>query len=277
LKGRVYMKRLLLFFVASALVLSLFGCGAPAANAPVESSAIISEEPSQAPEDSVEIVDAEETEVAAASEENTPVAVANVELVQSVFNAWKSSSYIYVHAACELKNTGTAPVEVGDISFGLLDKDGGILGTLDTNLPVPEIIQPGEVCFAYESYPFDTIKNAKDIAKIEVVWSADVAEEGQELLSFENLKYYKAKDKYGRPKITGYVINSTSNLADDIRIAFGLYDKDGKLLGVMSQSQDFKLEPGKKAAFTVDYPEFGDKKITDKVTEVKGKAFNWSF
>ncbi len=63
------------------------------------------------------------------------------------------------------------------------------------------------------------------------------------------------------------VDNTNKELVDDIRLAAGLYDSEGKLVAVLKESLQVSLNPNNTADFEIFYPNF-PKDIKGKVTEM---------
>jgi hypothetical protein len=72
------------------------------------------------------------------------------------------------------------------------------------------------------------------------------------------------------------VKNSTETKQDDIRLAAGLFDQDGKLVGVLTGSVDVGLNPGGEAGFELSYPEI-PKGAEDRIVTVEVKAYEFNY
>ena len=77
--------------------------------------------------------------------------------------------------------------------------------------------------------------------------------------------------------MTGRVVNTSQENADDIRILIAMLDENDKLLGVYTNSLDVTLAPGKNMGFEVSYPPIEVKGFVNKVKKMVGKSFNWKF
>lgn len=269
------MKKVVFSIVALLLIAALFGCSVPGTSSilPEKSEPEIvtvtpEESESVAPGTPAVFKVEEPDEPSAEPSPSVTPENLQVDVGQSVFRVWKTYSIFQIHIACELINNGNVAAEIETVSFSMLDKDGNILGVYEA-YPVPYIIQPGEYCYAETTEYLDSVKSEKDVAKIEISPSVSVSLGNAELFKLENIKYFK---KAG--KITGYVTNTLPENAESIQIAFGLYDKNKKLIGVMNENVDIKLEPGKKGAFSISYPDIGPGKVYNNITEVRGLSFN---
>ena len=196
---------------------------------------------------------------------------ANAEITQTAFKVWESYDMVTAHGAVEIKNTGDVPIKLGDISISFVGKDDSIVESMSMILPVPEILQPGEVAYASDSTYPDGIK-PDDLVDIEANIDFDATEETGQILAVNDLNI---KDEEEGVKVTGRVENVSDKNADDVRVAIGLLDKDGKLLGVLTTSEDVTLAPGKTLGFSTNYPELNIK--ADEVATMEGKSYNWSW
>ncbi|MDX1771993.1 MAG: FxLYD domain-containing protein, partial [Planococcaceae bacterium] len=167
---------------------------------------------------------------------------------------------------------------IGDIQVNFEGADGSVLGT-DTMLSAtPGIIQPGETAYITTSTTLDGYAET-DFAKASLNLDFDTVSEEAQLLKADATKLVDlSADEYAYSpyKVTGTIINDSEEKSDDIRIASGLYDAEGKLLGVLEGSLQVSLNPEGKAGFELTYPEL-PKDIGGKATEVKVKAYNWTW
>lgn len=199
---------------------------------------------------------------------------ASAEITQTALQVWKDSiDNIWAHGAIEITNTGNVPIEIGDISISFTGNDNSIVGTASMILPVPEIIQPGETAYAGDSTLIEGIDNPSEVIDIEANIDFNQTDEQPQLLDVQNLKI--AASDYGGPKVTGRVVNTSQENADDIRIIVALFDESSKLLGVYTESPDVTLAPEKNMGFETSYPDIEVKGFIDKVKKMVGKAYNW--
>ncbi|QHT48491.1 hypothetical protein M662_19040 [Bacillus sp. SB49] len=214
----------------------------------------------------------------AEAEEKADQTEAQLEVKSETFDAWEDSiGSIYASYSAEITNTGDAPASVGDIQVNFEGEDGSILGTMQMVLPVPEIVQPGETAYIGENTILDTVTSAEEIANATMNMDFSQTEEDPALLTTENIKLTEGKDEYSSVyTVTGTVLNETTEKADDIRLAAGLYDAEGNFLGTLNGSIEVSLNPDGKAGFELNYPEL-PANIKGKATEAKVKAYNWSF
>ena len=204
---------------------------------------------------------------------------ANIEVAQETYGVWTDSiDSVWVHYSAEIVNNGKKAASIGDIQVNFEGADGSVLGT-DTMLSAtPGIIQPGETAYITTSTTLDGYAET-DFAKASLNVDFDSVSEKAQLLTANAVKLVDlSADEfaYSPYKVTGTIMNDSGEKADDIRIASGLYDAEGKLQGVLEGSLDISINPDGKAGFELNYPEL-PKEIAGKVTEVKVKVYNWSF
>lgn len=201
---------------------------------------------------------------------------ANVEVADQVLYSWKDSiNTIWVNYSAEIKNTGDATAHLGSIQVNYIDEAGAVIGTSDMITPVPDTLLPGETAYIGET----TIANAADKPEqiVDATVNIDFKKTTDEptILETENVNFKEVKNGFSGPYIvTGTVKNPHDELVDDVRLAAGLYDNEGKLIGVLKESLQVSLNPDGTAGFEMSYPEISED-IKGKVTEVKVKAYNW--
>ena len=205
-------------------------------------------------------------------------AEASLEIQSEKFGTWEDSiGSIYASYSAVITNTGDQPASVGDIQVNFEAEDGSIVGTMPMVLAVPDIIPPGETAFIGESTILDTISSPDEVAGASTNIDFSSTEEEATLLTTENVKLIEGADEYANAyKVTGTVLNENDEKADDIRLAAGLYDAEGNFLGTLNGSIQVSLNPDGKAGFELNYPDLPEE-VKGKATEVKVKAYNWSF
>ncbi len=211
-------------------------------------------------------------------EQKEEKAEAVIEVKTETFGAWKDSiDNVYSNYSAEITNTGDKPASIGSIQINFEGKDGTILGTAPMALSVPGIVMPGETAYIGETTGLDTAKSADEVTGASA--NIDFSSTGEKpmMLTTENVKLSEGKNDYSNAyTVTGTVINPNEKKADDIRLAAGLYDADGKFLGTLNGSIQVSLNKDGKAGFELSYPQI-PADIKGKAKEVKVKAFNWSF
>ncbi|ARK25374.1 hypothetical protein SporoP37_12385 [Sporosarcina sp. P37] len=203
---------------------------------------------------------------------------ANVEISDQVFYSWKDSiGTVWTNYSAEIKNTGDAIADLGSIQINFVDDSGAIVGTSDMVTPVPNTLSPGETAYIGDTAMLNAVDKADVVADVTVNIDFSKTTDAAMLLETENVNFRETNNDYGNPYVvTGTVQNPTEELVDDVRLAAGLYDSEGKLIGVLKETLTVSLNPESTAGFEMTYPEIS-KEIKGKVTEVKVKAYNWTW
>ena len=199
-----------------------------------------------------------------------------LEIINSTGSAWVNSiGTVWVHSSAVFENTGTVPVDIGETQMNFKAQDDSILGTASMIYAVPSVVLPGETAYITESTILDGVSNAADYKETTYNFGFNETNEDPNLLEVSGVKGVKG-DSYTPYKVTGVVKNVTKELQDDIRLAAGLFDAEGQLLGVLSGSVDVGVNPGSEAGFELTYPEL-PKGVADKVATVDVKAYGWTW
>ncbi len=205
-------------------------------------------------------------------------AKANAEISQTALQVWENSiGTIWAHGAIEITNNGDVPIKIGDISFSFVGEDDLILGSATLILPIPEIIQPGEKSYAGDSTTIDGAENPEQVKKLEVHIDFDETDEECQLLTVQDTNIVSPKNEYSSFKITGRVVNSSSEKADDIRIILAMFDADGNLLGIYKETVSVTLQPEDKMGFEASYPSIDIDGFEKMIDHVKGFSYNWTW
>lgn len=178
-----------------------------------------------------------------------------LEVIDQTGGAWKDSiGTVWVHSAVVFKNTGSVPISISDSQLNYKAQDNTILGTSPGVFSVPSVVKPGETAFIGESTILDGITDSASYKETTINFGFDPTDEDPNLLETSGVKGIKGDD-YSPYKVTGLVKNTTDQKQDDIRLAAGLFDANGKILGVLSSSVDVGVNPGSEAGFELNYPD----------------------
>lgn len=200
----------------------------------------------------------------------------SAEITQTALQVWKDSiDTIWAHGAIEITNTGDVPIKIGDISISFIGSDNSVLKTAIMILPVPELISPGETSYAGDSAVIENINDPAEVAGIEANIDFDKTDKQPQLLDVQDLKI--APSEFGGPRVTGRVVNTSNENADDIRIVIAMFDDSANLVGIYSDSPDVTVAPGKSMGFETFYPFIEIPGFIDKVNHMVGKSYNWKF
>lgn len=201
---------------------------------------------------------------------------ADLKIIDSTGAAWIDSiGSVWVHSAAVFKNTGSAPVKIDETQIKFKGQDGSILGSSSMIYPVPDIIMPGEKAYIEDTTLLDSISSADEYKETTYKFNFDETNEEPNSLEVSGVSERRglASSPYS---ITGVVKNTTDELQDDIRLAAGLYDSQGKLLGVLKGRVDVGVNSGSEAGFELSNPDIPED-ITDQVETVDVKAYGWTW
>ena len=217
-----------------------------------------------------------------AGEKNKKV---SAEITKTGFQTWTTSTgTVYAHGAIEIKNTGTVAIDIGDISISFIGADHSILGTTSAFLPIPNIIQPGEVAYAGnsvilyagESGILEELEDPVQVVDIEANINFKKTDKVSQLLDVQDLEIVEVK--HSGPKVLGKIRNTSEENVENINIIVAMFDENDNLLGVYKrQLVDGPLAPDKKMEFETDYPSIKAHGFLGKVNKLTGKAYNLKF
>lgn len=209
-------------------------------------------------------------------EDNSKKEEAKLEIVDQTGGSWVDSiGTVWVHSAAVFKNTGNVPVDIGETQMTFKGQDGSVLGTSTMIYSVPSIIKPGETAFIGESTVLDGQADPGNYKETSYNFGYDKTDEDPTILETSAVQGIKG-DMFLPYKVTGMVKNITKDKQDDIRLAAGLFDSNGKLVGVLTGSVNVGLNPGAEAGFELSYPEI-PKEAVDKIAKVEVKAYGFNF
>ena len=166
--------------------------------------------------------------------------------VKKVRHAWLNVlDMTCIHAAVEIKNTGTRKVRLRHIAFTVYDVDGEVLDAIPAWWTVPRIIRPGEVVYAIAEGSHEDLEPGR-VGELKVNFDYDLSSEEPQLLAVENLSGSEGQLGY---EVTGEVVNTSGESAGRIYVAVALYDKGNNLLGVLYAYPQVTLAPGDRMGF----------------------------
>lgn len=201
---------------------------------------------------------------------------AKLEIIDQTGGTWADSiGTVWVHSASVFKNTGNVPIEIGETQMNYKGQDGTVLGTSTMIYSVPSIVQPGETAFIGESTILDGQTDPASYKETTYNFGFDQTTEDPTILETSVVQGIKG-DEYTSYKVTGMVKNITKDKQDDIRLAAGLFDQNGKLVGVLTGSVGVGLNPGMEAGFELSYPEI-PKEAAGNIAKVEVKAYGFNF
>lgn len=177
-----------------------------------------------------------------------------------------------VQGYCEIKNTSSQFLKLSDIRMQLIDKDG--VTAYETDMPdySSEYLSPGNSCYVMDDFAGWNIEfnHEDDIADIVVDFNYSRGKtENDTTLEVEKIEVSSSADRY---EATATVANPYDKGVDYYMILAGMYDKEGKLIGVMREyGGTTSLNPkGRGKAVLKWIAE--SMAVPDKTEEVRGQA-----
>ena len=177
-----------------------------------------------------------------------------------------------VQGYCEIKNTSSQFLKLSDIQMQLIDKDGVVAYETDMPEYSTEYLSSGNSCYVMDELAGWNIEfnHEDDIADIIVDfnYSRDKTE-NDTTLEVGKMEVSSTSNHY---ETTAIVTNPYDKGVDYYMILAGMYDKEGKLIGIMrSYGDTTSLKPrGKGKAVLTWFAE--SMAIPDKTKEVRGQA-----
>lgn len=177
-----------------------------------------------------------------------------------------------VQGYCEIKNTSSQFLKLNDIRMQLIDKDGVVVYETDMPDYSTEYLSPGNSCYVMDDFAGWNVElnHEDDIADIAVDfnYSRDKTE-NDTTLEVDKMEVRSTAERY---EATAIVTNPYDKGVDYYMILAGMYDKEGKLIGVMREyGGTTSLNPsGKGKAVLVWVAE--SMTIPDKTKEIRGQA-----
>lgn len=162
-------------------------------------------------------------------EETPDVSSLSVELVQEQLYKYESSiGYKNVVYMAEIRNNGTVPLSISDVSIDLEDVNGAIIASSSYASAYNSEINPGECAYICESL----ISLDKDI-DLDTVGAAvlhyDLDELKSEVVYDVTLSEITLGEEYGMPKVVGRATNNTDEELKYVYIVAPVKDADGVL------------------------------------------------
>ena len=190
-----------------------------------------------------------------------------------------SSGYDYL-GFCEYKNTSVENLMVTSIEFKFFDKDGVLIGSSDMPNYSREYVASGENGYALDTFSsFNaTISSKDEIANVEVEIKYEKTDDVDTTsLEVENMEMTNNYD-YNVSGFAGttVVTNPFEKDVEYYALLAGMYDAEGKLVGVMNSMESNGIGASSKARSTAAWlPD--SREIPDKVKTLKASARVTSF
>lgn len=190
-----------------------------------------------------------------------------------------SSGYDYL-GYCEYKNTSVENLSVTSVEFQFFDKDGVLIASSDSAEYSRDYLAGGESGYSLDTYVSfnSTISSADEIANVEVnIKYEKNIEADSTSLEVEDMKITNDYD-YNVSGFAGttVVTNPYNKDVEYFSLLAGMYDKDGKLIGVMDSMDNNQIKSKSKSRATAAWlPD--SREIPDKVKTLKASARVRSF
>lgn len=180
-----------------------------------------------------------------------PKETINAEITQVSLQKWIEIGYLWVNIAVEIKNTGSVPIRFRNCKIDLIGKDNAILDTINYVKTLPGIVMPSQTAYISEYWTFDEFDSLEYLDDIEVFFDYSATKSEIEYLEVKDLKA-SIEDK--DVKVTGRILNSSGQDANDVEFAIALWGNDRKLLGVLKDKLTVPLKQGQETGFSTDDP-----------------------
>lgn len=181
---------------------------------------------------------------------------------------------------CEYKNTSSENLEVNSIEFRFFDKDEVLIGSSDMPDYSREYLESGASGYALDTFSSfnSSISSSDEIVRVDVVIDYEKTS-GKDTRSLEvgemeitNNYEYNVSHFAG----TTIVTNPYEQDVEYFSLLAGMYDSEGKLIGVMSSMDTNTIVAGSKSRCTAAWlPD--PRAIPDKVASLKASARVTSF
>ena len=182
---------------------------------------------------------------------------------------------------CEYKNGSDSDLKITSIEFQFFDNDDVMLGSTDSPSYTLDYLASGKSGYALDTLTgFDSsiLKNADDLARVEVLIDyAKPLEKDSTSLEVGDLEIINNYDY----NVSGFAVNTVITNPYDKKVDYfcfcvGLYDENGKLIGVMDNMASDGINANSKVRDTASWlPD--SRYIPDQVATVRGSARVTSF
>lgn len=137
----------------------------------------------------------------------------------------------------EITNTGKSNLYLSKAVFDMEDNDGHLLQSDDFISKAPSVIKPGEKGYFYNGLGSNLIDEGVSTDNgIKLVPQITVKKATGEPKRYEVTDTDIKEDSLGKPKVTGRVINDTSEEIGYLYLNVIFYDKEGKVLAITGTS-----------------------------------------
>lgn len=181
---------------------------------------------------------------------------------------------VCAHGAAKIINTGGVPLVLGSITFVFYDNEQCVLMITESTLPIPTIVNPGEVSYASAYEELTTLRYPNQVGEVLVeIDDCFIPKQDKLELPVSNINIIPYRNPLYSFKIAGIVHNPQIKRGA-IRIALAMFDKNDQLLGVYKDYPSFNAKD--KIRFETGFPPIGIHNFTTKIDYVESVAEIWT-
>lgn len=181
---------------------------------------------------------------------------------------------------CEYKNTSVDALKVNSVEFQFFDKDGIMIASSEMTEYSRDYLAKDESGYGYDTFASynSSISSSDEISKVEVIIDYEKSTEADTTsLKVEDMQITNNYD-YNVSGFAGTTIvsNPYNKDVEYYNLLAGMYDKDGKLIGVMNSMDHSKIMAMSKSRVTASWlPD--SRSIPNNVKSLKASARVISF
>ncbi len=175
------------------------------------------------------------------------------EITDTSFEYYTNSiGSIEYYGYVEITNTGSCNIYLKDATFDLEDDNEHLLQSDSFISSAPSVIKPGEKGYFYNGLGSNLIDDGVSLDNgINLVPQIKVMKATGEPTRFEVTDTELREGNYGSPKVTGRIVNDTTEDVGYLYINVIFYDANGKVLAITGTSVT-DLTAGGKTSFECD-------------------------
>lgn len=151
----------------------------------------------------------------------------------------------YISVSWSVTNTGKTNLYLKSSSADVENSDGELEDTVSMVNGYPNVIQPGETGYYYESSLYD----GKTTSGLKLVPHAEIEKASADCIRYKVSEVKVQDEQYLGAKIIGRVENTTDEKGSLVEVAANLFDANGKFIGTEFTFLDNDLAAGDKRAF----------------------------
>ena len=180
------------------------------------------------------------------TEEKTPYTVTDTRF-EYYLNTIGQLEY---HALTEVENTGEYPLYLQGAVYDFEDMDGHLAWTDDFITSCPNVINPGEKGWFYNSISASGTGNADSSAEYQFIPTLRIVKSNADPVFYEVSDTSLSTNALGYPAVTGRVRNTTEKADQLVNIHAVFYGNDGKVIGISGITMT-DLGPDEQRSFEI--------------------------